>query len=172
MSYKHPNLFLCSQFFKKKRLKDKKLYKMEMTSFRPFRDSFLSSMFLLSPFDERMRHFGKNSNTLFDLEPQTDIKETEEGYEIDVNLPGFDKKDILIQYNDNNYISVIAQKEENKIEENDKYVLRERHQNVYKRSFRVGFINQNAVKAALNNGVLHLSILKENQESSKRITIE
>ena len=60
---------------------------------------------------------------------RTDIKETENGYQLDVEMPGFDKKDIKISL-ENGYLTVSAEKssreEENK-DKNEKYIRKGVH---------------------------------------------
>ena len=97
---------------------------------------------------------------------KTDIKETENSYVLDIEVPGFDKKDVNVSL-DNGYLTVSAQKktceggendEKNKKKEN--YIRRERSCSV-SRSYYVGDIDKEAVKAKYENGVLTIDIPKE-----------
>lgn len=104
-------------------------------------------------------------------EMRTDVKETENGYELKVDMPGFEKKDINLTLKDG-YITLSANREEK--EENGKYVRRERKMSV-SRSFYVGKeITQEDVKAKYENGTLTLDIPKkeEKKPESGRIEIE
>ena len=69
---------------------------------------------------------------------KTDIKETDDSYIIDVDLPGFDKKDIQIDV-ENGYLNINAKSEEsNDDEEKGKYIRRERYYGECSRSFYIG----------------------------------
>lgn len=104
-------------------------------------------------------------------EMRTDVKETETGYEVKVDMPGFEKKDISLKLN-NGYITLSASREEK--EEDGKYVRRERKMSV-SRSFYVGNdIKEEDVKAKYENGTLTFDIPKkeEKKPESGRIEIE
>lgn len=97
---------------------------------------------------------------------KTDIKETENSYVLDIEVPGFDKKDVNVSL-ENGYLTVSAQKktceggendEKNKKKEN--YIRRERSCSV-SRSYYVGDVDKEAVKAKYENGVLRIDIPKE-----------
>ena len=97
---------------------------------------------------------------------KTDIKETENSYVLDIEVPGFDKKDVNVSL-ENGYLTVSAQKrtceggengEKDKKKEN--YIRRERSCSV-SRSYYVGDVNKEAVKAKYENGVLTIDIPKE-----------
>ncbi len=98
---------------------------------------------------------------------KTDIKETENGYEMKIDMPDFDKKDINLTL-DNGYLTVQAKKEE-KQEEEDKYIHRERSYSC-SRSYYVGDkITEEDIKAKYENGTLVLSVPKnENKQIEKK----
>ena len=102
---------------------------------------------------------------------KTDVKETEKAYELAVDMPGFDKKDINVELKDG-YLTVSANKQEK--EEQGKYVRRERSYSC-SRSYYVGdAITDNDVKAKYNNGTLSILVPKKEvkQIQSKNIEIE
>ena len=89
---------------------------------------------------------------------RADIKENEKEYELAVDLPGFEKKDINLTLNDG-YLTISA-KTEQKEEDNKNYIRRERVCS-YQRSFYVGdVISEEDIKAKYNNGTLTLNIPK------------
>ena len=104
---------------------------------------------------------------------KTDIKETEKGYELEVEMPGFDKKDTSVSLEDG-YLTVSAEKQE-KEESGEKknYIHRERSFSA-KRSFYVGDVEEETVKAKYENGVLTLIVPKpdETKKLAKGIAIE
>ena len=130
-------------------------------------------------FDEAMRDFfpafygGRHSAPKY---MRTDIKETENGYQLDVEMPGFDKKDIKISL-ENGYLTVSAEKssreEENK-DKNEKYIRKECTVSC-SRSYYVGDdIERENVKAKYDNGMLTLTVPKSQpkQLPSHNIEIE
>ncbi len=110
-------------------------------------------------------------------EMKTDVRETDSGYEVDIDLPGFKKDEINIQL-DNGYLSISAAKGLDKDEQDKegKYIRKERYAGSMSRSFYVGnAITQDDIKAKYESGILRLSVPKkaaEEIESTKRIAIE
>lgn len=107
---------------------------------------------------------------------RTDIKETENGYQLDVEMLGFDKKDIKISL-ENGYLTVSAQKsskEEEGKEKSERYIRKECSVSC-SRSYYVGDdVEQQNVKAKYENGMLTLSVPKSQpkQLPSHNIEIE
>ncbi len=97
---------------------------------------------------------------------KTDIREKDDKYLLDIDLPGYSKEDIKISVDDG-YLTVSAKKEESK-EENEKgsYIKKERYSGECQRSFYIGDdIEAEDVKASFKNGILTLDIpKKEDQE--------
>ena len=110
-------------------------------------------------------------------EMKTDVRETDSGYEVDIDLPGFKKDEINIQL-DNGYLSISAAKGLDKDEQGKegKYIRKERYAGSMSRSFYVGnAITQDDIKAKYESGILRLSVPKkaaEEIEGAKRIAIE
>ena len=110
-------------------------------------------------------------------EMKTDVRETDSGYEVDIDLPGFKKDEINIQL-DNGYLSISAAKGLDKDEQDKegKYIRKERSAGSMSRSFYVGnAITQDDIKAKYESGILRLSVPKkaaEEIEGAKRIAIE
>ena len=124
-------------------------------------------------FDDMFRDpFFKGENKLM----KTDIKENENDYNIDIDLPGFDKEDIKIDI-ENGYLNVSAKKESNNCEKEDgRYVRRERYLGECSRSFYVGdSLTEEDIKATFKNGTLSLVVPKDDKkkiEEKKYIQIE
>ena len=117
--------------------------------------------------------YGKHSKNLM----KTDVKETETGYELDIDLPGF-KKDEISAHLEDGYLTVSAAKGVDK-DEKDKegrYIRRERYSGSMTRSFYVGnALTEEDIKAKYEDGILSLSIPKKDQkavEAKKYIAIE
>ena len=110
---------------------------------------------------------------------KTDIKETDEGYELEIDLPGFAKDEVKVSL-DNGYMTVSAAKGLDKDEQekkSGKYIRRERYAGACERSFYVGDeITEEDVKGEFKHGMLKLFIPKKEAkpavEQKKYISIE
>ena len=116
--------------------------------------------------------YGKHAKNLM----KTDVKDTDSGYEIDMDLPGF-KKDEIKASLDNGYLTITAEKGLEKEEEGKKYICRERYSGSCQRTFYVGDeIEQDDIKASFKHGILRLDIPKKQPkpqvEEKKCISIE
>ena len=118
--------------------------------------------------------FGKNSKNLM----KTDIRETDDAksYRFSVDLPGFEKDEIHVDVKDG-YLTVSAEKGLDKDEEDKKgRVLRqERYAGACSRSFYVGDVKPEDIKAKYEDGVLTILVPKHDLKkltSSSKVTIE
>ena len=117
--------------------------------------------------------YGKHANNVM----KTDVKETDTGYEVDMNLPGFKKDEINAQL-DNGYLTISAAKGLDKDEKDKKgkYIRKERYAGAMSRSFYVGEgVTQEDIKAKYEDGILRLSVPKKEAkavENKKYIAIE
>ena len=109
---------------------------------------------------------------------RTDVKETADGYELDIDLPGYKKENVQVELKDG-CLTVSAKTEQNKEEKdaNGKYIRRERYSGSCSRSFYVGEeIEKNEIKAKFEDGILKLSVPKKDAkpkvEENRYITIE
>lgn len=97
---------------------------------------------------------------------KTDIKEHENHYEMQIDLPGFKKEDLKLQLN-NGYLTILASHDENKDEKDKdgKVVRQERYSGSMQRSFYVGDnLKQEDISAKFENGVLMLDVPKKAPE--------
>lgn len=127
------------------------------------------------------RNFGNMDRALYGKHAQnmmkTDVKETDEGYEVDIDLPGFKKDEIQLELN-NGYLTISTQKALEKDEKNKKgrMLRQERYAGMMQRSFYVGeHITEEDVKASYESGVLHLVLPKKDapkMPEKKTIQIE
>ena len=105
---------------------------------------------------------------------RTDVKETDDSYVLEAELPGFKKEDIAIDIEDN-YLTISAKREYQK-EDKDKhnYIRRERAYGSFTRSFDITGIDSNSITAAYKDGVLELKLPKEKIETpdKRRLQID
>lgn len=101
-----------------------------------------------------------------------DIYEKDGSYHIEMDIPGFDKKDISLEVKDG-YLTVKAEKSEENNEEDDKknYIRRERSYGKYERSFYLGDLDQDKIDAEFSNGMLKVIVPKKEVIDNKK-TIE
>ena len=91
---------------------------------------------------------------------KTDIKETQDEYKIQAELPGVNKEDISLEYN-NNYLTVKAvRSNENESNENN-FIRRERSYGEFSRSFYISNVDKNTINANFENGVLNITLPKK-----------
>lgn len=143
------------------------------------RPSIFGSNFVDNVFDDFFQTpFWNGSQTTTAAAMNTDITESDNGYQIEMDLPGFAKEDVNASLKDG-YLTIAAQhKTEN--EEKDKggkVIRRERYQGMCKRSFYVGEqITEEDIQAKFKDGVLTLFVPKKEKqpevEDKKYIAIE
>lgn len=106
------------------------------------------------------------------VDMKCDIYEKNGNYYIEADVPGIEKENINLECEDG-YLTITAVKEENQ-EENDKnYSKKERFYGKVQRRFYVGDIDADTIKASFNNGVLNITIPKqEEKRTSKLINID
>lgn len=97
----------------------------------------------------------------------TDVIESKDSYQMEIELPGYEKKDIHASLNQG-YLTITASRSEESKEEDDKgRILRqERYMGQCKRSFFVGdHVTEEDIKAEFENGVLKLVIPKVDHQA-------
>ena len=109
---------------------------------------------------------------------KTDIKETDTGFELDIDLPGYKKEDVQAELKDG-YMTISAKTNTTKEEkdEHGKFIRKERYSGSCSRSFYLGEqITQEDIKARFEDGVLKVFVPKKEAkpvvEENKYITIE
>lgn len=129
-------------------------------------------MFGMLPFDRRdenlfdlFDNFEKKffRNTAVNLPAfRTDIRDQGDKFLLEAELPGFNKEDIQLELKDS-ILTIRAEHKEDKEDKDDKgnFIRRERRYGAFSRSFDVTGINESAITAAYNNGVLELTLPKQ-----------
>ena len=102
-----------------------------------------------------------------------DIYEKEGVFYLEMDIPGFKKSDVDIQIDDNDYLTIVAEKSSSNEEKDDRnYIRKERTYGKYQRSFYVGNIDKNAIEASFENGILKVIMPKKEAEKSLTQKIE
>ncbi len=119
--------------------------------------------------------FGSFFGTQDLAEFKTDLTDEGDHYLLEADLPGFDKKDIHLDINDD--VLTVSAERHSKIEEKDKkdkVVRIERSYGSYSRQFDVSGVKTDEIKAKYDNGVLKLTLPKKEkiESNSRRLEIE
>ena len=135
-------------------------------------DDFFGDSFEKNIFGEHNPLYGKRAKNLM----KTDVKETESGYEVAVDLPGFKKDEVNVELNDG-YLTISAAKGLDRDERDKKgrYIRQERYSGACSRSFYVGDVKPDEIKAGYEDGILRLEIPKREAKAASapnRIAIE
>ncbi len=141
-------------------------HRNHIANYNPFKD--------LDDFQKAF--FGDGVFSRNGMEPfRTDIKETENEYLLEADLPGFEKKDIHIDLNDD-YLTIQAERHSGHEDQDEKknYVRCERSYGAYSRSFDISGVDAEKITAKYDNGVLTLTMPKKEPEqpASRQLTIE
>ena len=134
-------------------------------------DEFFDDDFPMIPMRSiRNPLYGKNAKNLM----KTDVRETDNTYELDVDLPGFKKDEVQLDLKDG-YLTISAAKGLDKDQEDKKgkYIRQERYAGACSRSFFVGEgIEPRDVSAKFEDGILRVSLPKQvKKELPKNSTI-
>ena len=133
----------------------------------------MPSIFGENLFDDDWMNFGFNDNFWGKKNPlygkhaqnmmKTDIREKDDSYELDVDLPGFKKDEIKVQLKDG-YLTLSAAKglDKDQQDKQGNYIRRERYAGTMSRSFSVGEdVAQEDIHAKYEDGILRLSVPKK-----------
>ena len=114
------------------------------------------------------RFFGQRTPAM-----KTDIRETENAYILESDLPGFSREDIHAEIN-NGYLTIRAEHKSENEDKNDKYLRRERSYGSFSRTFDLEGIDADAITASFKDGVLSLELpkLAPKPEEERRLEIK
>ncbi|MBA5851666.1 Hsp20/alpha crystallin family protein [Clostridium sp. cel8] len=132
------------------------------SDFENFVDSFFNNNFF-APFNAY--GFGNGF--------RADLKETDDAYFVEADLPGVKKDAITAEY-DNNYLTISAKRADSKEENNDNYIRREICYGDFKRSFYIDNVDKNNITASFRDGVLKVCLpkLQKTPKENTRINID
>ena len=142
-----------------------------------FNDNVFDDFFDFPFYDDKAERklYGHRAANLM----KTDIQEHDDGYTLEMDLPGFKKEEIQLELN-NGYLTISAAKgldEDEKDKKSGKYIRRERYTGSCQRSFYVGEdVTEEDIKAEFKHGILKLFVPKKEAkpavEQKKYISIE
>ncbi len=104
--------------------------------------------------------------------PAVDVRETENGWHMEVDLPGLSEKDVEVKL-ENKLLSISSRKEQKSEEKKNGYLLRERRASSFCRSFVLpDDVDREKIEAGFANGVLSLSFPKLPAAQPKTIEVK
>lgn len=123
-------------------------------------------------FDRVFHDFFDKSFDYFD-HFSTDVIDQGDSYLLQAELPGFRKEDINIDI-DRDTLTITASRNEEKKEKKSNYIRQERRSSSYCRSFHIPDVNKDGINASYHNGILEITLPKQNVmiEDRKRIEIK
>ena len=102
---------------------------------------------------------------------KTDIRETENAYILEADLPGFDRDDIHAEIK-NGYLTIRAEHSSESKNEGENYLRRERTSGVFTRTFDLEGIDAEAITASFKNGVLTMELPKAKEKAERVLEIK
>ena len=104
--------------------------------------------------------------------PRADVVETEDGFDIEAELPGLAAKDVKIEVADG-VITISGEKKSEKQEKTKGYHQQERSYGSFCRSFRLpASVDEKQVSASFENGVLRVSLPKQDEAKPRLVEIK
>ncbi|MFZ5969238.1 MAG: Hsp20/alpha crystallin family protein [Bacillota bacterium] len=149
-------------------------------------------MFGLTPYNRKNRGIERRPRDIFDIETmfeeffsdtffpsvfsnsgqmKVDIKENDNEYVVEAELPGVNKEDINLELLDER-LTISVERNEHVNEERENYIRKERRYGSMSRTFIVPNIDNEKVTAKFENGVLHVNIPKKEPGMTKRNKID
>lgn len=103
--------------------------------------------------------------------PAADLWEAEDAFRLEMELPGFDRDDVELAVNDGT-LTVRGRRPAGEAAEDATYLMRERADQQFSRSFRLpASVDAEAVDATLRNGVLHVTLPKTAEARPRKIEV-
>ncbi|QEA52409.1 Hsp20/alpha crystallin family protein [Loigolactobacillus coryniformis] len=128
----------------------------------------------LDPFDRLARQFfGNYPSTFNDKVLRTDIKEREHDYVVAIDVPGIEKKDIHLNY-DNDTLSISVRKDSfgDHEDKDGNLLMSERQYGRMSRSYRLPNVDSSGITAKNDNGILTITLPKRADSAASHIEIE
>ena len=130
------------------------------------------SVDVLGNFDRIFDSFFNDSTFKRTGSPSVDIRETENSYTLEAELPGLNEKDIEVKVDDN-LLTISSKKEDETEEKRDGYILKERRHRSFTRSFVLpNDVDKDNIEANFHNGLLSLTLNKTPEAQPKTIEVK
>lgn len=126
--------------------------------FEQFFDNFFDDF--LQPLNDKLE--GKFSTF------KVDVIETDNSYIVEAELPGFEKENVSIEY-DNNYLTISANKDWEKEATEGTFIRRERKCGEFRRSFFIEGVVSSEISASFKNGILTVELGRNKKRAAKKI---
>lgn len=136
--------------------------------------TIFNDRFVPQSFNQMMQSFFEDSKVqpnAVDFLPKADVVEKEKHYEIHMALPGLKKEDIKISV-EGDMLNVEGERRHSFNEETDKVLRRETSYGKFSRSFNVSKLDTSSVEATFENGILSITLPKQNIEKQSVIAIK
>lgn len=137
---------------------------MSLVKFSNTMPSLFDHFFDNEMFDWSNRHFSDTNTTL----PAVNIKEDNDGFEVEMSAPGLDKKDFNIELNNNTLTISSEKKTENESKDDQTFTRREFSYQSFSRSFTLpNIVEGDKISAKYDNGILKIQIPKKEEAKPK-----
>ena len=131
-----------------------------MFELQPFRKSALTKKDFFTSFFDRMFDDDFNLIRPFGSSFDVDVREKDNAYLVDADLPGFKKEAVKVSYHDN-YLTISAKRDDEIKEEKKDYIRHERSKGEVWRQFYIENVDEDKIEAEFTNGVLKLVLPKK-----------
>ena len=123
------------------------------------------------PFNRFVSDFFGDVMDFADRGFRADVKEKDDEFLIEAEMPGMEKDNINLEINED-YLTITAKNEESNEEKGDNYIRRERRRGTYSRSFYLDNVNEDEIKAEYDDGILKVHLPKKEKTPVKSRTID
>ena len=107
-----------------------------------------------------------------EMNPAVDVRETEKGYLMEVDLPGYTENEIDINVKDR-ILTLSCKKEKDEEKKEGGYLIKERNSSEFKRRFNFSDdIDEKAISATFENGVLEVNIPKKAETKPVQVEVK
>lgn len=138
----------------------------------PFTDLERMIERMTEQFDEAATSWGEEVGDMAGSQPAVDVVDSPEEVAVTVNMPGFSQADIDLRVSDRT-LRIEAQRSDETEADQGEFVRRERRRSSTSRSVRLpADVDAGAASATLQNGVLTVTLPKEETEDSQQIDID
>ncbi len=146
---------------------------MTLLKYHPARNLFALRNNFENLFDDFLNQ-GKRtwSESTLAVVPAIDLEETDDAFVISAELPGMDKKEINISF-DNSQLTISGEKKSEKEMNEEKFHRIERTYGKFQRSFELpGYVERDKIEAEYNNGILTVTVPKAEEAKPKQIEVK